>query len=73
MMWQSRALAWARANLFSTPLNGAVTLAAFVLIARFAWGAFDWAILSAVFAGADGKACSAPGVGAVRRIRSGAT
>ena len=64
MMWQSRAVVWSRTNLFSTPLNGVVTLIALWLAAWFVSGAFDWAILSAVFSGVDGKACSAPGVGA---------
>lgn len=59
-----KAIAWSRENLFSTPLNGVLTLLALWLAAKGVWAAFDWAVLSAVFAGSDGKACSGPGVGA---------
>ncbi|MEQ1696967.1 MAG: amino acid ABC transporter permease [Hyphomicrobiaceae bacterium] len=41
-----------------------MSLLAIWLAAKGVWAAFDWAVLSAVFAGSDGRACSAPGVGA---------
>jgi general L-amino acid transport system permease protein len=63
-MTMDRALAWARTNLFSTPLNGALTLAALWLVVRVVWTALDWALLSAVFTGKDGSACAGDGVGA---------
>ncbi len=64
-------VAWARANLFSGWLSTAVTLALIYVIARWAIGFFDWAVLHAVWtvpqtdAGPDASACrDAKGVGA---------
>lgn len=59
-----RSVAWARANLFQSWFNGALTVLAVWLIARVLWGALDWGLAAAVFTGEDGKACSAPGTGA---------
>ena len=58
----ARAIDWAKANLFQTPVNGVLTVVALWLIARLAWGVIDWAVVSAVFTGEDGKACSGVGV-----------
>jgi len=60
----SHAMSWARANLFQSPLNGALTVVAVYLIARLTYTALDWGLFSAVWTGDSGKACSAPGVGA---------
>ena len=64
-------VAWARANLFNSWLNTAVTLALLYLIVRWGLGLFDWAVLNAVWsvpqtpAGPDPSACrEARGVGA---------
>jgi general L-amino acid transport system permease protein len=55
---------WLRENLFSSWLNGLLTLAtlwlAWLLIVAF----LDWAIFSATFTGSDGSACARPGAGA---------
>jgi general L-amino acid transport system permease protein len=64
MGYRERALAWAKENLFQTWLSGLVTVVVGLLVARGAWLAVDWAVLSAVFTGENGKACSGPGVGA---------
>ena len=60
----TRAIAWAKTNLFSTPFNGVLTIAAVWLLAKLVWGVVDWGILSAVFTGEDGKACAGANVGA---------
>ena len=64
-------VAWARANLFSGWLSTVVTLALIYLLARWAVGFFDWAVLHAVWsvpqtaAGPDSSACrDMQGVGA---------
>ena len=64
-------VAWARANLFSSPLSTAVSLALIYLIVRWALGFFDWAVLNAVWTlprsatGPDTTACrEAAGIGA---------
>lgn len=64
-------VAWARANLFNSWPNTAVTLVLLYLVVRWLLGFFDWAVLNAVWsvphtpAGADTSACrDARGVGA---------
>ncbi len=64
-------VAWVRANLFSSPLSTAVSLALLYVIVRWAISFFDWAVLNAVWtvpAGANGPdttACrEAAGTGA---------
>jgi len=59
-----RAIAWARANLFQTWGNGALTLIALWLIAKVVWGALDWGLFSAVFSGDNGAACAGVNAGA---------
>jgi general L-amino acid transport system permease protein len=50
---------WARANLFNTWLNSAVTLIFTYFIVKIAVAAFSWGVLNAVWAvpGADTRAC----------------
>ena len=64
-------VAWARANLFSSWLSTAVSLALIYLIVRWTLGFFDWAVLNAIWtlpageAGPDTTACrEAAGAGA---------
>jgi general L-amino acid transport system permease protein len=59
-----RATTWVRENLFSSFLNGLLTIAAVWVVAKVLWAAVDWALLSAVFTGSDGTACAGAGVGA---------
>jgi general L-amino acid transport system permease protein len=56
--------AWLRANLFSSVGNSVATLLALAIIMKALAVAVDWALLSAVFTGDDGRACAGPGVGA---------
>src|SRR5262249_9002497 len=53
-----------RANLLSSWGNVALTLVSVVAIAFVVVRVVDWAVLSAVFSGADGSACRAPEAGA---------
>ncbi len=55
---------WVRTNLFSTPLDGFITIAVAVLLVLTLWPAMNWALLSAVWTGQDGAACRAEGAGA---------
>lgn len=57
-------IAWARRNLFSSALNVALTLLGAWMAGWLAYAVADWALLRAVFSGADGSACAAPGTGA---------
>ncbi len=58
------AVAWVKSNLFSSPLNAALTILGVWIIWIVAHAVFDWAIVRAVFVGADGSACSKEGSGA---------
>jgi general L-amino acid transport system permease protein len=42
-------VAWARRNLFNSWWSSAVTILLVYLLARWAWGFFDWAVLNAVW------------------------
>ena len=55
---------WLRHNLFSTPLDTAMTLVFGAFAAWVIWLIFDWAVIRATWSGADGSACSWPGAGA---------
>jgi general L-amino acid transport system permease protein len=55
---------WLRSNLFSSPANAAVTIIAAYLAAKLTIGVVDWAVVRAVFEGADGTACMATDAGA---------
>lgn len=60
----SNSVKWSRANLFSSPLNTALTLICGLVAYWLVSGFIDWAILSAVFSGGDGSACRHVGAGA---------
>ena len=53
------AIAWARANLFSSPLSGALTLALLALAAWLLPPLFAWATVRAVWSAPDGALCRA--------------
>ncbi len=55
---------WVRANLFSTPLNTAITVVAIVFLGLAVPPFVRWAFVDAVWTGSDGAACSLPGAGA---------
>lgn len=57
-------IAWVKKNLFSSPLNAALTLVGAWIIWLVVHAFFDWAIVRAVFVGADGNACTKEGAGA---------
>jgi general L-amino acid transport system permease protein len=61
---RTTAIEWARANLFSSWGNAALTLLSLTGIAFILWHAIEWALFSAVFSGKDGSACAEPGAGA---------
>jgi general L-amino acid transport system permease protein len=58
------AIGWLRANLFSTWTNTLLTVIGLWLIYSVVTGVIDWAVVSAVWTGEDGRACSVPGAGA---------
>ncbi len=62
--WIAQATEWLRANLFATLVQTAMTLVALWVAISAAWIVVDWALVRAVFSGADGSACAAEGVGA---------
>ncbi len=57
-------VAWLRENLFSSIGNGVLTLIGLWIIYKLVVVVFDWAVVSAVWTGDDGNACSKEGVGA---------
>jgi general L-amino acid transport system permease protein len=54
---------WLRANLFSSPLNSLLTIVLGALLAYYAWGIIDWAIIRAIWSGTDRNACLVEGGG----------
>lgn len=58
------AMAWLRQNLFSSPLNVALTLLGVWITWIAIHAVVDWAIVRAVYAGADGGPCAKEGAGA---------
>jgi general L-amino acid transport system permease protein len=56
-----RALTWARANLFNTPLNAVLTLVVIYLLVRLVPGLVDWAVVKASLSAPDDRACQAAG------------
>lgn len=56
--------AWLRQNLFRSIGSTLMTLALSLFLGLFAWNIFDWAILRAVWTGADRTACAVPEAGA---------
>ncbi len=55
------AAGWLRANLFNTPLNGAVTVVTAALLAWLLWPALQWSVLQADWLGSSREACSGEG------------
>ena len=55
---------WLRHNLFSTPLNSLLTLIGLWLIYQIVTMLVSWAIVRAVWSGADGSACNVENAGA---------
>jgi general L-amino acid transport system permease protein len=53
-------LAWVRANLFSSPLNTAITVATLLFLAWVIPPLIRWAFIDAVWTGADREACLPP-------------
>jgi general L-amino acid transport system permease protein len=58
------ALGWFKHNLFSSPLNSALTIVGLWLIYQVVTALFSWAVLRAVWNGADGAACNVENAGA---------
>jgi general L-amino acid transport system permease protein len=58
------ALGWFKHNLFSSPLNSLLTIAGLWLIYKVAAALVSWAIVRAVWTGADGAACNIENAGA---------
>ena len=56
--------AWLRQNLFSGLGNTLLTIAVGLLLGLIAWTILDWAILKAIWTGADREACAIEGAGA---------
>ncbi|MBI1211180.1 MAG: ABC transporter permease subunit [Alphaproteobacteria bacterium] len=59
-----RPLEWLRENLFSSPLNGALTIVALVIIYWLVVPTVQWAIVNAVWTGGSREACLGEGAGA---------
>jgi general L-amino acid transport system permease protein len=57
-------LGWLRENLFSSFGNTVLTLAMALLLVSIAWAVIDWAVIRAVWTGADREACAIAGAGA---------
>ena len=55
---------WLLQNLFSSWVNGLVSLLVLAFVTSILWGIFDWAVLKGVFAGDDREACVASPEGA---------
>jgi len=58
------ALSWMRENLFSSPLNAALTFVTLWLAYWILGGFVQWAVFDAVYSGADGSACRVEDAGA---------
>jgi general L-amino acid transport system permease protein len=56
--------AWLRRNLFATPGNVLLTLVLCLFMAAVVWMFIDWAVIRAVWTGADREACAVAGAGA---------
>lgn len=61
---QTGAIAWMRDNLFSSPLNVALTVLGLLIAYALIWPLIDWAILKAVFTGKTVEPCRDPEAGA---------
>jgi general L-amino acid transport system permease protein len=58
------AVAWLRANLFSSVTNTILTLLGVAFVVWTVPPIFDWAVVHAVWTGSDREACTVPGAGA---------
>ncbi len=58
------AAAWMKENLFSTPLNVAITLVSIALFLVLLWYFVDWALVRAVWGDVPAEACKVAGAGA---------
>ncbi len=58
------AFAWIKENLFSSPFNAALTVLGLWISWVLVHAIVDWALVRAVFSGADGTACAKEGAGA---------
>ncbi len=58
------AIAWVKNNLFSSPLNAALTVLGIWVAWVVVHAVVDWAVVRAVYVGADGGACVKVGAGA---------
>jgi general L-amino acid transport system permease protein len=56
-----RGLAWARENLFASPLDAALTVGAALAAAWFGWTLLRWGVIEATWTGASRAACHAGG------------
>ncbi len=54
--WQG----WLRANLFSSPLNSIMSVLLGALILWYIWDIVNWALITAIWSGADREACLLP-------------
>jgi general L-amino acid transport system permease protein len=57
-------VAWMRQNLFSSVGNSLLTIVSLWLVYQVISGVLNWTFFTAVFTGADGKACQIDGAGA---------
>jgi len=57
-------IAWVKTNLFSSPLNAALTVLGLWVAWIVVHALVDWAFVRAVYVGADGSACTKEGAGA---------
>lgn len=55
---------WLRQNLFASAGNALVTLVFGLFLGMIAWSVIDWALIRAVWTGADREACAVDGAGA---------
>ncbi len=60
----SRALRWARANLFNGLFNGLLTVVLAVVLVAVLRALVDWALVESVWSAPNGRACQAAGSGA---------
>jgi general L-amino acid transport system permease protein len=57
-------IGWARENLFPTPLSGLATVLVGAFLLLVVWNIVQWAVLQAVWSGADREVCAVEGAGA---------
>ncbi|MDH6268639.1 general L-amino acid transport system permease protein [Rhizobium sp. SG_E_25_P2] len=57
---------WIRRNLFATPVDSILTLAAGAIIVWFLYHALDWLVIKAVWTGSDRTVCATPAQGGIQ-------